>query len=166
MIPFFAKFEEIASRETRVITLPRAMHGLPADSYALVEFYCDEPDCDCRRVIIQVWKADQPGVSLATFNFGWESVQFYRRWTRGDAELAEGMDGLQIEIFGRQTALTEPLRALVESVLDEDPAYVERLKRHYEIFKGAGKGRSRTQRTPRIRRTGINQSCGKSEKNT
>lgn len=155
MRPFFEKFEEIASRETRVITLPRAMHGLPADAYALVEFYCDEPDCDCRRVILQIWKADQPGVSLATFNFAWEGFGFYRRWAHDDAELAEGMDGLQVEIFGRQTELTGPLRALVESVLNEDPAYVERLKRHYKMFKGgAGKGRSRRRRTPRIRRIG------------
>jgi len=39
---------------------------MPVGHYAFVEFYCEEEDCDCRRVLLQVWKSDRPGVVLAT----------------------------------------------------------------------------------------------------
>ena len=135
MVPFFSKFKEVAENETRTISLLQPMMGLPPDDYALIEFYCDDPGCDCRRVILQVWGKDKPGVSLATFNFGWESPEFYTQWVHGDAELAREMHGLAVEPFGPQSRLTEPLRALVEMVLSEDRAYVDRLKRHYNLFK-------------------------------
>ncbi|HYG35713.1 MAG TPA: hypothetical protein VEC99_13060 [Clostridia bacterium] len=135
MIAFFSKFKEVAERETRVITLPQGMMGLPAGEYALVEFYCDEVDCDCRRVILQIWSAAKPGVTLATFNYGWESKGFYIDWMHGDRDLGREMHGLSVELFGQQSKFTPQLRALVEMVIREDPAYVERLKRHYQMLK-------------------------------
>jgi hypothetical protein len=137
MIAFFNRFQKVAERETRAVTLLRPMGGLPVGDYALVEFYCEEPDCDCRRVIIQIWRQDRPGTPLATFNYGWESKSFYKKWMRGDDKLLEEMHGLTVEPFGRQSRHTAPLLALVERVLREDPAYVERLKRHYQMFKAS-----------------------------
>ena len=54
MISFHALFAELAQREVRCLHfLPEAQPspGPPPDECAYVEFYCDEPDCDCRRVI-------------------------------------------------------------------------------------------------------------------
>jgi hypothetical protein len=141
MMAFFTRFNEVAGKETRVVKLPQGMMGLPADEYALVEFYCEDPACDCRRVIIQIWTERQPGVSLASFSFGWESKEFYRNWTHG-AKDGEDMHGLSIEPLAKQTRYTEPLMALVDMVIREDPAYVERLKRHYQMFKAAQSGSS------------------------
>lgn len=45
---FHARFPEIAEKETRTLTTLNAP-GLPAGSFGLVEMYCNEPDCDCRR---------------------------------------------------------------------------------------------------------------------
>src|SRR5205823_1234453 len=104
---------------------------------ALVEFYCDDLGCDCRRVIIQVWGNEKPGIALATFNYGWESEKFYVKWMHGDRELAREMRGLSPEPFGRQSSFTPQLLELVRTVLAEDPAYVKRLKRHYEMVKAA-----------------------------
>lgn len=53
LIPFFEIFPEQGERETRTITT-RGYLGLPADEYALVEAYCPDPKCDCRRVMINV----------------------------------------------------------------------------------------------------------------
>jgi len=30
------------------------MPGIPDGEYGFVELYCDEPDCDCRRVVIDI----------------------------------------------------------------------------------------------------------------
>ena len=134
IIPFWQRFPKVAEAETRVIKLPQATMDLPADEYALVEFYCNKPKCDCRKVILQVWSKQKPGVSLATLNFGWESGDFYVRWLHGD-ESARILSRLSFEPISPQSPLCRPLMALVEWVLLEDPAYVDRLKRHYQMMK-------------------------------
>ena len=48
-VPFHEAFPDLAKRETRTFTILEARE-LPAANYALVEMYCDEPGCDCRRV--------------------------------------------------------------------------------------------------------------------
>ena len=54
MVPF-AKFDrataEAEIRNIHVVDSPSLPGGLPADDFALMESYCDEPDCDCRRVM-------------------------------------------------------------------------------------------------------------------
>ena len=57
--PFEQFFPELAEEETRTFTiLDNSKHsaggGLPKDTYTLWESYCDEPDCDCRRVFFSV----------------------------------------------------------------------------------------------------------------
>lgn len=134
MLAFFSRFPELGARETRTLNLTQTVMGIPPGQYALVQFYCEDPKCDCRRTIIQIWEERNPGVALATFNFGWESKEFYTDWLHGDAKSGEQICGLSLEPGGQQSRLTDPLRAMVEMVL-QDPAYVERLKRHYAMFK-------------------------------
>lgn len=50
MIAFFDKFKEVAARETRTMTLPGGMIGLPAGEYALVEFYSGEDPAYVERL--------------------------------------------------------------------------------------------------------------------
>ncbi len=53
LVPFVSRFPELGGRETRVATF---MEGgeVPAGKYFFLEYYCDDQDCDCRRVIIRV----------------------------------------------------------------------------------------------------------------
>jgi hypothetical protein len=45
-------FPELAGRETRSVTVPPGSPlGLPPGEYGFLETYCDEPGCDCRRVM-------------------------------------------------------------------------------------------------------------------
>jgi hypothetical protein len=66
MIPFYSRLPELAAHETRGVVILPGQLGVPVGHYAFVEFYCEEEDCDCRRVLLQVWKSDRPGVVLAT----------------------------------------------------------------------------------------------------
>jgi hypothetical protein len=55
--PFLERFPEVAAQETRVITA-QGHALLPDGEYGLVEFFCTEPGCDCRRVMFSIY---QPG---------------------------------------------------------------------------------------------------------
>ena len=50
---FQERFPEIAEKETRALTIINNPE-LPSDTYGLVESYCDESDCDCRRVFLTI----------------------------------------------------------------------------------------------------------------
>jgi hypothetical protein len=99
MAPFFSLLGDLAWKETRTITTLRTESNLPPGSYGLIEFYCAERKCDCRRVLLQVWSEDHPGKVLATINFGWESVDFYTRWMHGDREAGEDIVEASLDPF-------------------------------------------------------------------
>lgn len=132
MAAFASRFPEIAARETRSVTL-RGHAVIPDGEYGFLEFYCDEDDCDCRRVLLMVVSRDPSVPVLATINYGWESRDYYAKWM-GDAKFADEAYGAQLELSGRQSQFAPALLKLfLGSVMD--PAYVERLKRHYALSK-------------------------------
>src|SRR5205823_6504324 len=51
-VPFFERFPDIARLETRSVMVGPGYADLPEDGYTLVENYCADPSCDCRRVLI------------------------------------------------------------------------------------------------------------------
>ena len=73
-------FPEIAQKETRGITIvDEKITGLPHGTYALLELYCTDLDCDCRNVYINV--VNQAfDKHLATISYGWENLSFYKEW--------------------------------------------------------------------------------------
>jgi len=144
MIPFYTHFSDLAARETRTITL-RGRADIPDGEYGLVEFYCDEPDCDCRRVIFRVVSAPPDMRTYATINYGWESLAFYTRWMHGDAKTAAMMHGAALEPFGPQSQHSAAFLELVKMVL-QDAAYVRRLQEHYRLFKEAVMARQEQRR--------------------
>ncbi len=53
LVPFVRFFPDQAAAETRVfITIKDPV--LPADEYGLLESYCADPQCNCRRVMLNV----------------------------------------------------------------------------------------------------------------
>jgi hypothetical protein len=153
MAPFYTRCLDTAKRETRTVTVfGRDPHGLPPAQYVLTELYCDEADCDCRRVIFQVHTAEKLQSVLATLNFGWEAPEFYQGWCHGD-EVARNMAGLSKELFGLQSRWSDEILDLMKETAFADPAYVERLKRHYAQFKatlGAAQRPEKRRRKARV----------------
>lgn len=122
LVPFYKLFPEVAGKETRVLTT-FGHGGLPADSYGLLEFYCPDPDCDCRRVLLNVVseKHLERGF-LASISYGFDR----------DAEMA----GPFLDPMNPQSEYAEMLLEHVEVALS-DPRYVARLERHYAMVKEA-----------------------------
>lgn len=63
---FSSHFPGIAEKETRSVTLLGEQNGLPPGEYAFLEFYCVDPECDCRNVMFNV--INRKGEHLATLN--------------------------------------------------------------------------------------------------
>jgi hypothetical protein len=144
MVPFMSRFPELAAKEVRVAIILEDTE-IPKGEYAFVEWYCDEDNCDCRRVLIQVLERSTRGKVWATINYGWEEPAFYAKRI-GLKSMAEDMAGPMLDPINPQTKYAPALLELFEMIL-QDPAYVERLKRHYAMFKGAQPPRARSWET-------------------
>lgn len=81
MTPLMERFPELGARETRPVTV-RPCQELPREEYGFLELYCNEPGCDCRRCHEIAVLRPEPGCSKiwATIGYGWESLDFYRKW--------------------------------------------------------------------------------------
>jgi hypothetical protein len=139
-VPFYHFFPELAERETRSAFFPDYDDELPAGRYTLHEMYCDERACDCRRVFFMVMGEDHPR-PLAYISYGWESADFYRQWMGfGDEEVFEELQGPALNPTSPQSRFAPALLEFTGDVLLADPAYVERLARHYRLVREAVDG--------------------------
>ncbi len=132
MKPFFALFDDLAFQEMRVAHL----HGypnLPDGEYGFLELYCDDPQCDCQRVMINVVSNTVEPMTLAVINYGWHEPTFYAQWAK-NPKLGAKMSGAALDPLNQQSQYAEALLHLFEQVI-QDRAYVERLQRHYLMFK-------------------------------
>jgi hypothetical protein len=132
---FHSLFPEIAANETRTITVlnPKT---IPTGQYVLIEMYCNEPACDCRRVFFDVYDVKRRK-SMAIVAYGWESEKFYARWYgENDPQTIRDLQGPALNLGSKQSKYAPAFLALIEGIL-EDSKYVSRLKRHYRIFKDA-----------------------------
>ncbi len=148
MIPFFTKYPDLAVNETRTITV-QGRDDLLDGEYGFIEFYCDEIDCDCRRVIINVVTATTEPKIWATINFGWEDVEFYEKWI-GDKENAVDCKGPYLDPMNPQTKYSPVLLRIFEHLLT-DVIYLERLKKHYELFKSSARTKNSSEQKTEYR---------------
>lgn len=123
MMPFDTVFPHIAENETRVFHV-HDHDDLPRGAYLLREFYCNEPACDCRRVLLQVYWVEGKRVA-ATINYAFEPSK-----PPFDDEPQISLDPLN-----PQSDVAEVLFDIFEEVITADRAYHERLVRHYEMWK-------------------------------
>ncbi|GBD96738.1 MAG TPA: hypothetical protein ENG83_14620 [Nitrospirae bacterium] len=133
-IPFHSKFPDIAENETRSLIV-LADPDLPDDRYIFTEAYCDENNCDCRRVFFNVF-SDKTKKLLAVITFGWEKREYYIEWMgNNDPNVIDTLAGLGLNLASSQSDLAPFLLKKIDLVLKNDKNYVNRLKNHYKIFK-------------------------------
>ncbi len=157
--PFHERFPEVAEKETRTIIAINDP-DLPGGEYSLIEAYCNEPNCDCRRVIFNVYWQQRREV-VAVIAYGWESLEYYAEWLGDDypAALRE-MQGPALNLMSKQSKLAPVLLEKVEFVL-RDRRYVNRLKRHYKMFKAVvdSAEQEHTRQETTARKVGRNDPC-------
>jgi hypothetical protein len=146
-VPMYELLPEVAMKETRTITVfPGNEFGVPSGNYGLIEMYCDEEGCDCRRVIITVISSVTED-SVAVITFGWGSKNFYTKWMyRGGIEkyselgkierlAIDNMHGIRLSETSKQSKIAPEIMRLVTDSVLRDTTYIDRLKQHYNMFR-------------------------------
>lgn len=150
MIPFSERFPKLAERETRTVTLLSENNdwNLPAGKYIFLESYCSDPKCDCRRAFINVGyveKSFSEGKEeiriIATIGYGWDSLDYYSKWFgkgsfTSDEDIVQDFKGPVLEIGGVYSEYSEKVLKLFKDVMINDALFIQRLKKHYKLFKG------------------------------
>lgn len=133
---FHSRFPEVAERETRTITvIDPSNFNVPAAHYSFIEMFCDEPGCDCRRVFFSVVSSLQNDIK-AVIVWGWEKKGFYVKWMGdSDPHVIKNLMGPVLNLSSPQSKLAPALLKLFREVLLTDNAYVQRVKRHYHMFR-------------------------------
>jgi tetratricopeptide (TPR) repeat protein len=164
---FHELFPAVAEQETRTLTvLPGTRSDLPAGDYGFLEMFCDEPGCDCRRVFFSVVSSARQEIE-AVVAWGWETPAFYATWmNNADPQVIAELKGPVLNLASPATSLAPALLELTRTVLLHDAQYVERVKRHYQMFRqrieagrpsqhirARGKTRKRTQQSARTGHT-------------
>ena len=124
MMAFDTVFPDLAKSETRVIEGFEHVGG-SRGPYLLREFYCAEPACDCRRVMVQACEVEGERVA-ASIDYSFEPA------TRPSADARQ----IFLDPLNPQSDVSEVLRGMFEQVIASDRAYHERLVRHYALWKG------------------------------
>ena len=115
------------------------VHGGRRDSrgkYNFIEYYCDDEACDCRRAVIRVILDSPEPEIISSIKYGWEEPEFYATWMGSEGEEDE-MSGAILEPLLPQSRHSRFFLRFFGEMILRDPAYVERLKRHYAMFKAA-----------------------------
>ena len=151
MIPFSNRFPKLAEVETRrVLVLGDDNEwDLPVGTYSFLESYCGDSKCDCRRVFLNAayTRKDSPRREapriLATIGYGWDSLDYYANWFKmGNSEMDEtdesiirDLKGPILESGSFYSEYSERLLRFFKESTVKDTFFVERLKRHYALFK-------------------------------
>lgn len=142
MAPLHTRFPDLALAETKTMRLVASEPGLPQDEYGFIEYFCTDPDCDCRRVLICVSSKSQPDRIVAVINYGWESEDFYLEkfsFMAPDeaAEAAREVVDASLDPMNSQSEGADALLNYFRKIVGLDPEYVARLARHYDAFRKA-----------------------------
>jgi len=133
------RLPELAERETRTVTvlLDNPDGQLPPAVYAFHEMFCNEPRCDCRRVFFSV-TSSLTEETEAVIAYGWESRAFYWKWFKSYSPTKEEISELQgpmLNPMSPQAGRAEALLELFTTLLLPDSAFMDRVKRHYRLFR-------------------------------
>jgi len=123
MTPFHMLFPMVAMKETRALK-PDPGKGIPDRLYAFEETYCDDPGCDCRRVIIRVIDTETNQL-VAAINHGFEPP---RPPLHHDPQTF--LDPLYLQFEHARWFLE-----CFQEVIVDDPSFRKQLERHYTMWK-------------------------------
>jgi hypothetical protein len=116
MTPFMKRFPEQGACETRSVTITDR-DDLPNGENGFIELYCDESNCDCRRVMVVVLRPETGWKFWAAINYGWESIEFYQKWAG-----APSWDRALWRAFSRSLERAEHLRSRASGSIQVHPA--------------------------------------------
>jgi hypothetical protein len=117
---FHKHFPRIGRDEARTVMLRGGTGGgIPDGDYLLLESYCSDRTCDCRRVMLNVFSPSAGIVASISYGF----------------DRNGSMPGPFLDPMNEQSTYAPEVLDLVRTVVLSDPEYVARLERHYNMMK-------------------------------
>jgi hypothetical protein len=128
------------AHQVRTVRIARSPQ-LPDGEYSFVDMYCPDPECDCRKTMIQVLHNGKP---VSMINYGWEPAEFYKKWMGGRTEgnPCLPMDGATIDLASQNLVSKSGILGLFNALLND--VWIGKFKRHYKEFKSAVAKNSRS----------------------
>ena len=120
MKAFDSVFPEVARRERRAIQIVDR-RDRPTGTWLFREFYCTQPRCDCRRVLIMVEHVETQQI-VASINYA-----FDRSTRRGKPQMF-------LDPLNPQSELSSEVLALFTDMIARDHAYRRLLMSHYAMW--------------------------------
>lgn len=145
--PFAEYFPEIADTETKVLSvLNETDGGPPIGKYFFMELFCTDPGCDCRnaRIVVVKYGEDEVQEPLTCIRFCWEKESFYKSIDMNFRPYCLEFPGAFLDPMGPSSPYDEYFLNVFNSMCHtfsligsskEAAPYVERIKKHYEMFK-------------------------------
>jgi hypothetical protein len=97
------------------LELDRKADAVPKGTYGFIEFYCIDPECDCRRVTLFVLNEKMKEKAVISMGF----------------DPRELMAGPFLDDFHKQSPYADLLLDFFVDLINDDPAVLEMLHRHY-----------------------------------
>ncbi len=110
---------------TLTLKLDRKTGTIPKGTYGFVEFYCNDPGCDCRRVTLFV--INEKMKERAVISMGFDPL--------------EPLAGPFLDDFHKQSPYADELMDFFVDMINDDPDALEMLYRHYREVRGAVEGK-------------------------
>jgi len=148
MLSYFDRFPEKTRTELRnAVFLENSRDSLiPIGTYLFTEYYCTDPECDCQRLLVKVLRVKSEGArpeDVATISYTWNEHRD-EEWSLVNADMPNPF----LDPFHRQTRYASELLDFWSDMVDRDPAYVDRLERHYLELRAAHSQPQGTSWTP------------------
>jgi hypothetical protein len=134
-----------------VLRITKAYRSLPEGNYALIEFYCANPDCDCQGGAVEVLALDDINKSnsdstLALIDFSWGN-KLNHSWK------------FRLHNDSPKTRMAKTLLKCFKIKVKQDKNYADSLIKHYQMVKGHIKYISQEQSSAKITKIGRNEPC-------
>jgi hypothetical protein len=121
------------SHQVRTVSIKQSPQ-LPDGEYSFIDMYCADPECDCRKTMIQVV---HKGKLVSVINYGWESAIYYKNWMGSSAKdnSMPKMNGSSIDITSPNLVNPDGILSLFNALLND--IWIAKFKYHYDEFKAA-----------------------------
>lgn len=127
--PYISFFDESNMPAVARLIVSDTSMGIPMGIYAFIEFFCVDPDCDCRKTSIQVIDEASKTV-MASIHYGWESEEYYTDLF-GEDKYANPKEGLSLEPMQQQSKYSNKFLDIFEMKLNSNEEYRMSIEERY-----------------------------------
>jgi hypothetical protein len=130
-------YPKIAEKEVQLLVIEEG-EELPSGMFILMPTFCTDKKCDCRRTIINVLSFTSKGAPghVASISYGWESMEFYRKWSLGlSEEMLRDFKGPALDFAQQQSKFAPLFLKKISDTTLKNNAYIKLLKRNYVYIK-------------------------------